>query len=76
MASFSSSSELIISQEAVKTQEKKSFCTNTETGPWFPIPKPGFGHTLLYFRYTYGGIDLRARQSASEELYNADPEGK
>ena len=27
-----------------------------------------------YFRYTYGGVDLRARQSANEKLYNADPE--
>ena len=33
-----------------------------------------FLQTLLYFRYTYGGVDFPARQSANEELYNADPE--
>ena len=29
---------------------KKHFCTDTKIGPWFrfPIPKPGFGCTLLY----------------------------
>ena len=30
---------------------KKSYSTDTETRSWFrlPIPKPGFGRTLLYY---------------------------
>ena len=35
----------------VSVSEKKNFGsdTNTESGPWFrfPIPKPGFGRTLV-----------------------------
>ena len=41
--------EIKIEKKKLRFQKEKKIATDTEIGPWFrfPIPKPGFGRTLL-----------------------------
>jgi hypothetical protein len=59
----------------VSVLEKKIGSENdTEIGPWFqfPIPKPGFGHTLPSYYLNVCGLRIQKKYTSGEFIFCSD----